>query len=734
MPESANSPFPPSLSPADTQAELARLRRQVEQLEQQLSVKRRKFRATFESAAVGIAHVGLDGNWLEVNTTLCEIVGYDREELLALRFQDITHPDDLAPDLELVTRLLAGEIQHYFLDKRYLRKDGSLVWIKLSVALVRAPDGTPEYFVSVIENIHDRKLAEQESERAKRALAASESRFRTAFDNIPDVIVIYDRDLRIQYVNPATLQITGMQPEQFIGKREDEIFPRELIAPWQPAMRTALEEGIVQRVEVDLLMPDGLKNLVITCVPIRNANGEVSELMGITHDLTDRRRAEQHAVKAALHDKLTGLPNRALLFEYSSHVFDQAARNQHEGGVLFIDLDRFKPINDLHGHQTGDAVLREVASRISSRVRKADLVFRLGGDEFLVLLPQLVNSTEAATIAQRVLTALSEPMVADGFELQLSASIGISIFPRDGMEMQSLVNAADSAMYHAKQSGKNNWQFYSADLSARVHSQITLQDRVRGALKRREFKLVFQPLVDLATGEINSVEALLRWPASGVGPDQFIPAAEAVGQIIPIGDWVMQEACRTHQRWLQRGLPPIPVAVNVSALQMRQKDFRFKVLGVLRRQRLPAGALQIELTESTLLEDVDYTVYLLNNLQQDGVQISLDDFGTGYSSLSYLSRLPINKIKIDKTFTRHLTTDATSRAVTEAIITLSSRLGLDIVAEGIETEIMMNEIKALGCGQAQGNLLSLPMDADQFEAWFREREAARAAHTQPVPR
>ncbi len=727
------TPSPNEFRIAELQAEVAQLREEIAGMEQRLREKHAKFRATFDLAAVGIAHVAIDGSWLEVNEKLCEIVGYTREELLALSFQDITYPDDLQADLDLVHQLLAGEIPGYCLEKRYLRKDRSLVWIKLNVSLARDAHGKPEYFVSVIESINDRKLAEQERERVKQALAFSESRFRTAFDNIPDVIVIYDRELRIQYVNPATVQITGMQPSEFIGKREDEIFPAELIAPWQPAMRAALDEGLVQTVEVSLPMSTGMRNLVITCVPIRDQQGQINELMGITHDVSDRRRAEQEAVKAALHDKLTGLPNRALLFEYSAHVFDQAARNQHEGGVLFIDLDRFKPINDLHGHQTGDAVLREVARRIKAQVRKADLVFRLGGDEFLVLLPQLVNSTEAATIAQRIVQVLAAPIMAEGIELQMSASIGISVFPRDGMDMQSLVNAADSAMYHAKQSGKNNWQFFSADLSGRVHAQMSLQDRVRGALKRREFSLVFQPVLDLKTGALASVEALLRWPKSGVGPDQFIPAAEAVGQIVAIGDWVMQEACRAHKRWRERGLPPIPVAVNVSALQMRQKDFRFKVLGVLRRERLPADALQIELTESTLLEDVDYTIYLLTKLRQDGVRISLDDFGTGYSSLSYLSRLPVNKIKIDKSFTRHLTTDATSRAVTEAIITLSRRLELEVVAEGIETQTMFDEVRRLGCQQAQGHLISTPLAAEQFEAWYLDRQATRASRRQPVP-
>ncbi len=714
----------PPASPAerdDVRAELNAAKAELAHMRAQLHEQDRRLQSTFDLPSVGMAHVDLDGKWLAVNDTLCGIVGYSREELLGLTFQDITHPDDLDEDLALVQKLLTGELANYSLEKRYLRKGGEQIWIRLTAKLTRDCEGKPWFFVSVIENIHDRKLAEQERLAAKQALQASESRFRIAFDNIPDVVVIYDRDLRIQYINPATLRTTCMSPEDFLGKRESEIFPADLIAPWQPALHAALHEGTVHSVEVDVPLGPGVRNLLITCVPLRDENGKVKEVMGITHDFTDRKRAEEATVKAALHDKLTGLPNRALLFEYSSHVFDQAARNQHEGGMLFIDLDRFKPINDIHGHLVGDQVLKLVAHRVQGQVRKADLVFRLGGDEFLVLLPQLTNSTEAAQIAQRVLKSLAEPMLIDGIEVQISGSIGISIFPRDGMDMQSLVNAADNAMYHAKQSGKNNWQFYSAELSGRVHAQISLQDKVRRALKARAFKLVYQPIVDIGSGRVMGAEALLRWPQSGVGPDQFIPAAEAVGQIIPIGDWVMQEACRAHKRWRSHGLPAIPISVNVSALQMRQKDFRFKVLSVLRQQRLSADALQIELTESTLLEDVDYAIYLLNNLQQDGVKISLDDFGTGYSSLSYLSRLPINKIKIDKSFVKHLTTDTASRAVTEAIIMLGRRLKLDIIAEGIETETMLDEVRHLGCHQAQGHYLSQPVDADAFEAWYSEQ-------------
>ena len=831
------TPAPSGLSPAHTACECGLLRaaRRLKENHE------RDYALSFEHASIGIAHLDLNGQWLEVNQALCDIVGYSREELMALSFQDITCPEDLDADVALATRLVSGRIPSYRLEKRYIRKDGSLVWIRLNATVVHDQHGQPAHFVSVVEDIHDRRVAEEallqsqrrlqtameatqiglfdyfgptdprnywstgvhrhfgipddatltidrllqlihpdDVQRVTRAIAASMAqpglpyheeyrtlgeadgelrwieatgktfldeeigavrmvgttldvtpqktleaelrssamRFRTAFDNIPDVVVIYDRDLRIQYINPATTRTTGLPVEAFLGKREDEIFPPSVIRPWQSLLHDALHEGRGGTMELEVRLAPGPRNLQVTCVPLRRPDGEVAEVMGITHDFTERKQAEEQAVRAALHDKLTGLPNRALLFEYSSHVFDRARRGQHEGAVLFIDLDRFKPINDLHGHQAGDSLLIEVAHRIEHCVRKSDMAFRIGGDEFLVLLPHLEDRAEAARIAQRLNDALARPFLLGHNEVAISASIGISLFPHDGEDMQTLVNAADNAMYLAKEVGKNQWQFFSSELSGRVHSQLVLQQRLRGALARGEFELAFQPLVDAHSGHLKSVEALLRWPEGGVGPDQFIPAAETIGQIVAIGDWVIDEACRTHRQWLADGLPAIPIAVNVSTLQLRQRDFREKLLSSLRAHGLPPSALQVEITESAMMEELDYLIGLLSELRHDGIRISLDDFGTGYSSLSYLSRLPINKIKIDKSFVWQLSDRPESRAITEAIVMLGQRLSLEVVAEGIETDEMRASVIMLGCTELQGYLVSRPLKASQLAVWM----------------
>lgn len=799
-----------------------------------------KFLTTFEQAAVGIAHVGLDGQWLEVNQTLCDIVGYTHDELIKLSFQDITHPDDLQGDLALVEQLLRGDISHYHLEKRYVRKGGDLIWIKLSATLVRDSENRPMYFVSFVESIQDRKLAEQalavsqrrlevamnaahlgmfdfygatdsrnywsfwvrrhfgiqddtpltyerlvkavhpedwprvkqvmaacmespdapyhveyrtigEADRALRWIEASgrsmldadtgvirlagttlditsrklaalesranESRIRTAFDNIPDTLVIYDRNLVIRYINPAVEITSGMSPSVFLGRREEEIFPAELIEPWQAPLQAAFEHGTRQHVDVSLPLLPGIRHLSITFVPLRDSQGHVHEVMGIVHDYTDRKQAEQEAVQAALHDALTGLPNRVLLFDYSSHVFDPHRRQAKEGAVLFIDLDRFKLINDLHGHQVGDELLQVAAARLAGEVRSGDQVFRLGGDEFLVLMPEIADGREAAVLAQRVTEAMAKPFAVRDIELQISASTGVALYPRDGHDMLNLINAADSAMYHAKESGKNHWQFYSAELSERLHTQLQIQNQLRTALKKSEFRVLYQPVIDIRSGSLVSFEALLRWPAGSIGPDQFIPAAEAVGQIIPLGDWVIDQACSIQREWQDLGYPLVPIAVNISALQLRQRDFLKKLRDSLTRYGLKPEALQIELTESTVLEDVEYAVKVLKALRSDGIRISLDDFGTGFSSLSYLSKLPLDKIKVDKSFIQHVMDDTPSRAVTEAIITLGKRLNLEIVAEGIEDEETLSIMSTLGCHQAQGFYIGRPDQPEQIANW-----------------
>jgi diguanylate cyclase (GGDEF)-like protein/PAS domain S-box-containing protein len=818
-----------------------------------LEIRADDLQATFDLAAVGIAHVAPDGKWLRVNQRICDMLGYTREELLSTNFQDITHPADLEADNALLQQVLNGRRASYVLEKRYLHKNGSAIWAYLAVSLLRDGAGRPRYFISVISDINVQKkaLAEAEESRARMkavfdslseavfvfnakgriveansaalrlfgyadieearasgsettrlfeartldsqvlafnkwpisrilrgesisnveleirrrdsdrrwigsfsgsrtldnrkipqlavltirnitkqhyaetALRVSEQRFRTAFDNIPDMVAIYDQDFRIRYVNLAMSEAAHRPASALIGRRDDEIAAPGLVTLWRPLLHIARTTKSVQTNDIQFPSPLGTRYVTATCVPLLNATGQVEEVMCIFHDYTERKRAEDKARQAALHDPLTNLPNRALLFEYARHVLGGARRMHENVAVMFIDLDRFKPINDLHGHEAGDEILRQVAQRFEHSVREEDMVFRLGGDEFLVLLPRIKNISAAGELALQILNTLSQPYHVAHLELTLSASIGISLYPVDGNEIDALINHADAAMYYAKQHGRNSYQFYLPEMSEIAEAQFVIEHELKRAISQKEFCLFYQPVVDIHTGELVCLEALIRWPANRAGPDRFVPIAEATGLIGPVGEWVLSEACRQYQQWSKDGLPAIPIAVNVSSVQFKRKGLADYVDQVLRRHGLDACAIQIELTETAVMDDIDYAINVLSRFKEIGIKIALDDFGTGYSSLNYLSRLPLDKLKIDQSFVHRIDSDTAGRAITEAIIVLGRTLGLEIVAEGVESERALTYLREHGCHQAQGYFICKPLSSNDLIRWVQTRSVHR---------
>lgn len=831
----------------ELRAHSAELAQRVEESTIALEKATKAFRATFEQASVGIAHVDLQGRWVRVNDRLCETVGYTKEELATMTFQHITHPEDLNSDLQLMYRLLAGDIPFYTMDKRYIHKNGSAVWINLNASLVRDSEGVPEYFIAVVKDISDRKHAEAELQRSKESLElAIESAGIGMFDNDPqtdtnlwndeikrhfgfppDVNINYnlflqvlhpeDRDrvdalvqqtlrpesggnfhtqyrvirlddkserwiegrgksffdkdgkpirfigttlditekkhaedesrlrenqLRLMFeanpigtvrgtsngkvidANAAYLRIIGCSREDLLeGRlRWDQLTPPEYLKKDRKAMAQAKQYGVSDLYEKEYIRPDGTRvPILIACAVI---GGKEDDLVAFVLDITERKQAEERIRQTALHDSLTGLPNRGLLFDYAKHVFRRSRRAQRHSAILFIDLDRFKPINDTHGHEVGDAVLKEVAKRIEKCTRGDDIVFRLGGDEFLVLLPEVEDDANAGDVARHVLECLHQPYYINGFELFLSGSIGISLYPRDGEGIDTLISNADAAMYLAKQGGRNNIQFYSEELAARSRRQLQIEEHIKTALTQNTFRLYYQPLVDMHTSMVLGVEALVRWEHDEIGPDQFVPVAEATGHIGRLSDWVISEACRQHLAWREHGLPPIPIAVNVSAVQLRHQDFADNFFEAMRECLVDSSALQVEVTETAVMENLDRAIDVLARLNARGIEIALDDFGTGYSSLNYLSRLPISKIKVDKSFIQRVSNDSTSRAITEAVIALGRSMGLEVVAEGIESEETLHYLRRQGCSQAQGYHVCRPVSADAFEAWFETHGGA----------
>ena len=445
------------------------------------------------------------------------------------------------------------------------------------------------------------------------------------------------------------------------------------------------------------------------------------------HDLEERKRVEQSIRHMAHHDALTGLPNRSLFRDRLTHAMAQADRYHQKLAVMFLDLDRFKAINDTLGHNVGDQLLKIAAERLRSCVRDSDTVARLGGDEFTVIVEDIVEDHDAAAVAQKILDTLSQPFNLYGHEVFISVSVGVTLYPSDDENADNLLRNADSAMYRAKEFGRNNFQFYVAEMNIKARERLRLESSLRRALDRNEFMLYYQPRVSLESGRVIGAEALLRWrhPEMGlVPPSEFIPILDETGMIIPVGDWALREACRQNREWQDRGLPPIRVAVNLSVRQFMQKDLADTIVRALEAANLSAEHLEVEITEDLFLEHNQTNIITLARLKNMGIHISIDDFGTGYSSLSYLKRLPIDTLKIDQSFVRDIG-DPDNKAIASAIIAMASSLRLNVLAEGVETDEQLAFLRAQGCNEIQGFSFSHPLPADEFAQLLREGRQMR---------
>lgn len=459
------------------------------------------------------------------------------------------------------------------------------------------------------------------------------------------------------------------------------------------------------------------------CEAVRNEKGEVVILRGMLQDLSERKLAERRIRNAALHDVVTGLPNRVLVLEYCERLLAAAQRNHGRGALLYIDLDRFKSINDIYGHETGDRVLQEVGKRLAGCTRHEDLTGRLGGDEFVIVLAHLeAGRHSAAVVAQHVLDSLSRPYRIDALEFSVSTSIGISCFPEHASDVNALIRTADLALYLAKRAGRGNYQFYMPELDRRIEEAFSIEARIRQALREGGLELHYQPVIDIKSGKLIGAEALVRLmdnDGNALRPDRFIPVAEASGLIAELGEWVAAEACRQHEVWFGQGLK-LTIAINVSPLQFRQRNFAEKLRSIISESRIDPSYLEIEVTESAIMENIGDAVEILNRIKSLGVKVALDDFGTGYSSLSSLTSLPLDKLKVDQSFVRRIDQDQASRSVTETILSLGRSLKLHVHAEGIDSDTALRYLRLHGCNHAQGYWFSPPLPAARFVQWYRE--------------
>ena len=556
-------------------------------------------------------------------------------------------------------------------------------------------------------------------------------------DHIPDSVFFKDRKSRFVRISRGMVQRFGVSgPEDLIGKTDFDLFTSEHADQAFADEQRILASGeAVVGVEEKETRPDGREAWVLTTkVPLQDRAGRIIGTMGISRDITDRKQAEVRICHMALHDELTGLPNRALLNDRMVQAIALATRNCKRVGVLMLDLDHFKSINDSLGHYIGDAVLQEVARRLTACLRESDTVARIGGDEFVIAIPLAASTEEIQQAAQRVQAMLTRPFRIEGHEVHIGASIGICEYPADGEQPDTLLQNADSAMYQAKNAGRGTCLTFSAEMTESTRRRQKMQNDLRHALARGEFSLHYQPLVCTTTGVITGVEALLRWhhPELGtISPGEFIPQLEELGLMAEVGRWVLRTACQQNAEWQRLGIPPVRVAVNLSAQQFVRGDLVSIVESILQETGLDPKWLDLELTESLTLDDSDVTIAAMRNLKHLGVSLSLDDFGTGWSSLSYLRRFQFDRIKIDRSFMRDLASQPAAETVVRSIINLGHNLGLTCIAEGVETTQQLDYLQKQMCPEIQGYLCSPALPADRCAELLRARSFS--LHTQSLP-
>jgi diguanylate cyclase len=554
------------------------------------------------------------------------------------------------------------------------------------------------------------------------AMSEQEAMFRNIME-AAQVGIFVLQDQRFVYVNPFFLRLFGYEESELIGQKG----PLDLVVPEQHAyvieqmqLRAAGVSG--HSYELTAIRKDG-SNFPATILGTPAVFEGRPASVGTILDISTQKAAEQRIRELADYDVLTGLPNRRLLRERFIQLLAAAEREESEIAVIFLDLDHFKRVNDSLGHSVGDELLCEVARRLDSVVRRIDTLARLGGDEFIFAMPGF-HTAAAAEVARRLLEVFARPFEVAGHELTVTPSLGISVYPSDGKDLETLLRNADTAMYRAKEVGRNAFQFYSSEMNTTTLDRLLMESNLRRALAQKEFVLHYQPLVNLETGLIIGVEALIRWlhPELGViMPDRFIHVAEETGLINPIGDWVLCEACRQAQAWCDAGLPPIAMAVNVAPVQFRQAGFVEVVAGALATSGLEANRLELELTERTVMHDADINLGTLSALHRMGVELSLDDFGTGYSSLAYLKRFPVGKLKIDRSFVADLETDPDDWAIASTIVSMGRSLRMTVLAEGVEKPEQLALLRKMGCDMAQGYHFSRPTSAAGMADMLRDQ-------------
>jgi diguanylate cyclase (GGDEF)-like protein/PAS domain S-box-containing protein len=692
--------------------------------EEALRESEHKYRMLIERVQdYAIVMLGPQGEIHTWNLGAERITGCTYAEIAGQNFSRFFPPADIARGRPEEILRMAAANGAYEEQAVRVRKDGRRFIVDTTFTALRNPDGDLRGF-SVIS----RDISESKELGAK---------YRGLLEAAPDAMVVVNQGGEIVLLNVQAEKQFGYHRDELIGQKVKSIIPEgfaeRLIADSLRSPEDALAQQIGTGIELNGRRKNGSEfPIEIMLSPLESVDGIL--VTAAIRDITARKKAAAQMTHSAEHDFLTGLPNRMLLNDRVDQAIISAPRHKKRVAVLFLDLDGFKHINDSLGHSTGDKLLRSVAKRLLDCVRRTDTVSRQGGDEFVVLLSEEEQSEDAAIAARRMLRAVAETHSIDQHNLYISTSIGVSVYPDDGLDAETLIKNADTAMYQAKENGRQSYQFFKPAMNVRAVARQSIEESLRRALERQEFALHYQPKIDLRTGEITSAEALIRWthPTRGlVSPAQFIPVAEDCGLILPISDWVLREACRQARSWAAAGLRLGTIAVNISAMEFRNENFLQGIFTILKDTGLDPKLLELELTESVLMKQSESAQSILRALRAGGVQVAVDDFGTGYSSLSYLGKFPVDALKIDQAFVRQITTAPDETGIVTAIISMGHSLHLRVVAEGVETHEELAFLQAHQCDQAQGYYFSRPVPADQF-ARLLETGITAPADSAPV--
>ncbi len=678
--------------------------------EQALRESEHRYRTLFEGNPLPMWVYDFETlRFIAVNEAAVRHYGYSKDEFLQMTIADIRPSEDIPLMKQTLAHLHDRDRNRIF---RHRKKNGSV--FDAEITSFEFVSGGRRARLVIALDVTERRLAEER-------LRESEERYRLLFERNLAGVFRTTMDGRVLEVNDALARIFGYDREKLMAERAHAVyFSSEERARLMARLR---KEKSLSNIEVRMRRRDGTPVWVLENMTLRDTpDGGMIE--GTIIDITDRKTAQDQVEYQAYHDVLTGLPNRLLFRDRIGVALAHARRIRRAVAVMFFDLDQFKLVNDTLGHTVGDGLLQAAADRLVGCVRAEDTVARMGGDEFTILLSDLPEPSAAALVAQKVLDSISQPIEVDGHELFITISIGIAIFPDDGLDAETLLKNADRAMYRAKEAGRNNYQFATRAAVEAADGRLSIERSLHHAFARQEFVVHYQPMIEIGTRRVVGAEALIRWMNPDVGmmsPDEFIPIAEECGLIFPIGEWVLRTACVQMKRWHDAGYGDLHISVNLSARQFQQHDLTTMIERILSQTGLPADALHVEITESTAMHNAELSLAIMTRLKQMGVHISIDDFGTGYSSLSYLKKFPIDTVKIDQNFVRDLSNDSNDAAIISAVISMARAMKLRVIAEGVETEEQLAFLRSQDCETIQGFLYSRPLSAEEFESLLAAR-------------